>query len=396
MAQVRRGTTRGRRARRGLAAWVCTLGAVRAFVAQPEHCGTVDAARIDHAVAEAAGWAARTQAPDGRYLYRYDARTDTDLQVYELVRHAGLTMALYQAAGAGVAGARDTAERADAWARTRLVRAGGGQALAARLDTDGYDVGATALYLNALVYRRAVTGTTEDDALLVDLGRFLVATIAPNGAVAAEWDATDDAPRRGTSSPFTTGEALWAITRLERLFPGEWRAPAERVAHYLARDRDDAEDRWPAVPDHWAAYSLAEMARWPGAPALDDDLVALGRRIGELESLSIRYESQRTGSTFSTLTRGPTALGAGVGALSEALMSLRAVPALGADERLRTRAACAAGLLLARQVDATEAARYPNPDFVRGTWLHGGVTQLDDQQHAMSALLLLRDLERAP
>ena len=75
------------------------------------------------------------------------------------------------------------------------MRAGGGQALAARLDTDGYDVGATALYLNALVYRRAVTGTTEDDALLVDLGRFLVATIAPNGAVAAEWDATDDAPR---------------------------------------------------------------------------------------------------------------------------------------------------------------------------------------------------------
>lgn len=375
---------------------MCTLGAVRAFVAQPEHCGPVDAARLDRAVTEAAGWAARTQATDGRYLYRYDARTDTDLQVYELVRHAGLTMALYQAAGAGFAGARDTAERADAWARTRLVAAGGGRALAAPVGRDGFDVGATALYLNALVYRRALTGATDDDELLVDLGRFLVATIAPNGAVAGVWDTALDAPRRDTASPFTTGEALWAVSRLERLFPGEWREPAERVAHYLARERDDAEDRWPAVPDHWAAYSLAEMARWPGPPALDDELVAYGRRIGELESLSIRYESQRTGSTFSTLTRGPTALGAGVGALSEALMSLRAVPALSGDERLRERAECAASLLLERQVDAARAARYPNPDFVRGTWLHGGVTQLDDQQHAMSALLLLRDLERAP
>lgn len=375
---------------------MCTFGVVRAVLAQPEHCGTVDPARSRAAVAEAADWAARTQQPDGRWIYRYDARTDTDLGIYELVRHAGLTMALYQATGFGVPGARDTAERADSFARTRLVAAGGGQALAAPVEGDGYDVGATALYLNALVYRRAVSGSTDDDALLVDLGRFLVANVAPSGAVAAEWDAGDDAPRAGTSSPFTTGEALWGISRLERLFPGAWREPALRVVHYLATARDDAEDRWPEVPDHWAAYSLAELARWPGPSALDDELLAYGRRIAELESLSIRYESQRTGSGFSVATRGPTALGAGVGALTEALVSLRAVPGLGHEDALRTRAECAAGVLLDRQTTAAEAARFPAPERVRGTWLRHGVTQIDDQQHAMSALMLLTRLQETP
>jgi hypothetical protein len=372
------------------------LGVARAVLAQPEHCGTVDPTRMRAAIDEAVQWAGRMQQPDGRWIYRYDARTDTDLGIYELVRHSGMTMALYQAAGFGVAGARDTAERADAFARTRLVAAGGGQALAAPVDGDGYDVGATALYLNALVYRRAVSGSTDDDALLADLGRFLVATVAPSGAVAAQWDAGDDAPRVATSSPFTTGEALWGISRLEGLVPGGWREPALRVVRYLATARDDAEDRWPDVPDHWAAYSLAQIARWDGPPVLDDELLAYGRRIAALESLSIRYESQRTGSGFSVATRGPIALGAGVGALTEALAALRAVPGLGHERSLRERAECAAGVLLDRQTTAAEAARFPAPERVRGTWLRHGITQIDDQQHAMSALMLLVELEETP
>jgi len=378
---------------RGLAAWAITLGVVRAVVAQPERCGTVTVDRLDRAVEEAVGWATRTQGPDGRWIYRYDARTDTDLGVYELVRHAGLTMALYQAAAAGATDARVPAEKADAYARVHLVRSGGGQAVAPETPDGTYDVGATALFLNALLYRRALTGTTDDDPLLVDLGRFLVANIAPSGAVTAFWDAGADAPRAGSSSPFYTGEALWAITRLERALPGEWREPALRIAYYLATARDDAEGRWPDVPDHWASYAFAEMARWPGPDVLDDTLVAYAHHVAELESMQIRYESQRTGSLYSRATRGQIGLGAGVGALSEALMSLRSVPALAGDDSLRERAECGAGVLLHRQTSASAAARYPNPDRVRGAWVRDGMTQIDDQQHALSALLLLRDLE---
>ena len=166
-----------------------------------------------------------------------------------------------------------------------------------------------------------------------------------------------------------------------------------RIARYLATTRDEAEGRWPDVPDHWAAYALAEMARWPAPSVIDDTLVAYARHVGALESMQIRYESQRTGTWVSRATRGQTALGAGVGALAEALMSLRSVPALAGDQALRERAECAAGVLLHRQTSSAGGARYPNPERARGAWIRDGITQIDDQQHALSALLLLRDLE---
>jgi hypothetical protein len=50
-------------------------------------------------------------------------------------------------------------------------------------------------------------------------------------------------------------------------------------------------------------------------------------------------------------------------------------------------------VLLDRQMTASDAARYPNPARVQGAWLRHGVTQIDDQQHAMSALLLVLELQ---
>ena len=51
------------------------------------------------------------------------------------------------------------------------------------------------------------------------------------------------------------------------------------------------------------------------------------------------------------------------------------------------RLACNIGTLTARQIDSDEAASYAQPRRVEGAWLSGGVTQVDDQQHAMSAVL---------
>ena len=381
---------------KGLLAWVLTFGLVRAVVLHPENCGTVTLDRLDVAITESIAWAGRTQRLDGTWIYRYNTDTDTDAGIYELVRHSGFVMGLYQAAADGHDEARPIAEQADSYARTHLVTRDGWQALAPLVAGAQYDIGATSLFLNALLYRRAVTASTADDALLVDLGRFLLANVAPSGAVAAFWDPARGAPVAGSSSPFYTGEALWALARLERVLPGEWREPALRVARYIATERDDAEDRWPDVPDHWAAYALAEMARWPGPSVLDDELVAYARHVGELESLSIRYESQRTGSAYSKLTRGQIALGAGVGALTEALAALRSVPALADDGSLRERTLCGAGVLLDRQTTPAEAERYPNPERTRGAWIREDVTQIDDQQHALSALLLVRTLEARP
>jgi hypothetical protein len=389
----------GRRVAHGLLAWVIVLGVMRAVVLQPERCTEVSPEQIRHAAEEAIAWSVRTQAANGKWIYRYDARNDRDAGIYEMVRHAGLVMALYQADAKGYDDAKPAADRGLRYASSRFLERDGWTALAGDDRNAWVSTGASALLLAGLTYRLEATGEPVHDTLMDRLGRFLTTMVEPNGAVAAYWDPQSAAPVPDTYSPFFTGEAFWALARMHTLFPeAGWDEPAHRIARYLATERDEAEDWFPDVPDHWAAYGFAEMARWPGHPdgaALDDDMRAYARKIAQLESMQIRYESQRTGSLWSVLTRGPTALGAGVGTIGEALTMLERTPGLDTPE-VRERTACTISLLVRRQIDAERATRYPNPPLVQGTWLSGGVTQIDDQQHALSALILqLVNLERA-
>jgi hypothetical protein len=251
--------------------------------------------------------------------------------------------------------------------------------------------GATALLLAGLAERRIATGETVHDELMADLGRFLVGQVEDNGAVAGYWSPTSGEPIPDRYSPFFTGEAFWALARMHTAFPDDgWDEPARRIARYLPT-RDDVEDRFPPLPDHWASYGFAEMTQWPGeegGAALDDDVRAYAERVAQLESMQVRWDSQRTNSTWSRMTRGAQALGAGVGTIGEALTMLWRTPGLGTTD-VHERAACVASVLVDRQIDAEEAQDFPNPEMTRGTWLTGGVTQIDDQQHALSAILNL-------
>src|SRR5690606_6957875 len=92
--------------------------------------------------------------------------------------------------------------------------------------------------------------------------------------------------------------------------------------------------------------------------------------------------------------RGRRTLGAGLGTLGEQLTGLWQVAV--ADERLghlaepiAERALCVAGMAADRQVAEAEAVRWSDPDRVRGAGFQFDVTQLDDQQHALSAVLLV-------
>jgi hypothetical protein len=188
-----------------------------------------------------------------------------------------------------------------------------------------------------------------------------------------------------TRSPFFTGEILWALARLHAEFPdGGWDVPARRVSTYLATERDDAERRLPPVSDHWGAYAWDEIAAWP-APLTDDELAYAERQAG-LFGLQVRYESQRRESGLARLTRGPHALPAGLGTVGEGLGGIRRLagrePHLDVDhEDLDDRLTCVAGMLTERQTHSDD----PRLD---GAWFRADdVTQLDDQQHAVSALL---------
>ena len=193
-------------------------------------------------------------------------------------------------------------------------------------------------------------------------------------------------------SKYFTGETFWALTLLHRAFPdGGYGDAAERIAHYIATERREVEGFQPDVPDHWAAYGFAVMTTWPDWELPDEYLPYVRRQAG-LQSLQIRYESQRTNSLFSYRTRGRQTLGAGLGTIGEALSNWETVaaatPAL-ADirEPLVERARCVGGALVDRQTGPDDVAADDDESVVLGAWFQFDVTQMDDQQHALSALL---------
>ena len=380
--------TVSRRVRLGVITWVAVLLALRLLVLQPERCGDATTAEVTAAATSAVNWLIRNQEPDGTWLYRYEAETDDDLGDYNLSRHAGVTFSLYQAAAADIRGAQEAAEGGSRYLAERLVPAGNG--LAVDVATAEVPIGPSALWVLALGERRLLTGDDGYDDTLRALGRFLQGQIEPNGAVSERWDRSEDRPVAGAYSPFFTGEAYVALARLERLFPDEeWDAPADRIGRYLALERDDAEDRFPAVSDHWAAYGLAETAHWRDITEDEADYADI---LAGIFGPQIRYESQRTESWYTHRTRGRQTLGAGLGTLGEGATSLWALAGLDQQashlrEAAAERSRCVAGLLVERQTDRADAQQFDDPGRVAGAWFQFGVTQMDDQQHALSALL---------
>jgi hypothetical protein len=372
-------------------AWALT-GVVVGIVAMPERCPEVTVADARAGSEAAVAWFERNQLPDGRWVYAHDRATGDADRSPHLVRHAGVTMSLYQAATFGFDEALVPADRGTAWALGRAVEAQGGTALehGGRVPTGG-----AALLTAGLALRREATGDPRFDDEMAAMGRFLAGMVEPSGAVLAEWDASTGAPVPDLYSLFFTGEALWALVLLDRAFPDDrWDVPARAISRYLATERDRAEEWFPPVSDHWGAYGLADLAA--GGTALDGDERDQARRLAGIFGIQVRYESQRTGEGLNLLLRGHRALGSGVGTLGEGLGALWQLTGHDPDlaelrpvvgERLR----CVAGMLVERQVGAEEAAAMPDPALAEGAWFTGDRTQKDDQQHALSALLLAEE-----
>ncbi len=372
---------------------VLLLGTAFVVVAPPERCPSVSAHDLRRSAQASVDWFVRNQDRDGTWLYEYDAGEDSASPDYNEVRHAGVTMALYQAAAAGLSGAMRSADRGTDWALDRLTEREDWAAVAGE---DRVTTGATALLTAGLTIRREATGDTRYDRLLRRFGRFLLGQMEPSGAVLAEYDQARAAPVPGAYSKYYTGEAYWALARLNRAFPGEhWNEAADRIGAYLAESRDDAEDHWPPIPDHWAAYGAAETVEFPeraGRPPLTPSEVDYAREQAGLMGAGVRWVAQQFGPWGELVRGSDTPRGGGYGVMSEALtgwwLTALAEPRLaGMRQPIAERAECVAGLALADQSDAEEAAAFAQPGRVEGAWLIDGVTRMDDQQHALAGLL---------
>jgi hypothetical protein len=207
----------------------------------------------------------------------------------------------------------------------------------------------------------------------------------------ARWDQQTREPVPDQYDVFATGEAVWALAMLHRVFPGEgWDVPALFTMEYLmdgTRERNEGEVT--RLPDHWAAYALEELGR---SGLLDDEHIAYAERLAGYFSLRLRAEGQRTGEPLNVVVRGWPGPPSGVGTSGEGMAALYRLalrdPRLGSIRPdMAKRMICAAGLMVSRQVTAQEAQSDPRPHLTGGAWFYRGYTQMDDQQHVLSALL---------
>ena len=352
------------------ALWAAVL---RVAVVPAEVCPPVDPAAARAAVAEAVAWLERGVRPGGLYTYGVDRDDGAVSPDYNITRHAGVMMALYQA------GAVEAGDHGLPFLRANLVAHGDWVAFA---EHEGdVRLGASALAAAALLQRRLATGEPIHDELIRGLARFLRAQQLPDGSILGYWRDGGRVP--GEWSKFGTGEALWALALAHRAFPDDgWDLAALRLARYVATRRDDVEGYLLTFPDHWAAYGLAEL----GPDALGAPEVDYARRLAAAFGLSSRVESQSGPDGIRYVFRGEPASGAGLGTIGEGLAQLRRLSGDDArlghlSSRLHDRLECTAGRIVDRQ--EREGGR-----FVRGAWFdEDAYTQMDDQQHALSALL---------
>jgi hypothetical protein len=365
--------------------YALVFAGTRVTVAAPERCPDVTVAQVRASALAGARWIARNQHPDGSFLYEY-SRTGGELPTYNAVRHAGATLALYNAAAVDREFLR-AGDRALRWMLDRLVERRGWSALP---DGGWAPLGGDALMLAALAERRVVTGDARYDGVMQALGRFIVASQRPDGGFFLAYDLdTDDFVREGTSR-YYPGEATWALARLANagIGGGPWRAAAVRGGDFIALHRDDVENvSYPPLNDHWGAYAFAEMARWPATDAqLDYARLLYGRF-----QLLLRSQEQRDSGGLYAFTHSRARRGAAVGTWVEGQAALARLARV--DARLRSRSAaieqsatCGAAMLVRRQLHSSTDGR------VDGAWYAHGSTRVDDAQHPISALLAVATL----
>ena len=368
--------------------WTVSLAAVRYLIVPPEECGAPDPARARGAALAAGQWIAGNQQPDGLYTYLYDAQNDMVPAGYNIVRHAGVTMSLYQLAGRlDQPELLASADLATAWMLDNLLRRADWVALA---DAQQAPLGGAALMLVALAERRLMTDDRRHDEVMRGLGDFLMAMQKPDGGFYTRWWIEPGERDLIDTSPYFPGEAAWALALLHEALPDErYATAARRAVDYITTERDAKENvTFPPLNDHWGAYAMAEMIDWD--EPLSDANIDYARRMAGRFSLFIRFEAQKQYDALGEAIRGGERQASALGTWVEGMAALWRLAAH--DERMsdledeiRERAACGAGILIRRQAPAERGP------LEAGAWFVDDLTRMDDQQHAISGLLYTAD-----
>ena len=377
-----------------LLAWLLVAAGLRLTVLHAETCPPLGAGEARASAAAAGDGIVRNHYPDCSYVYEYDREADSLSASYTVVRHAGVTMSLYQLVRAGESDFLGAADLGLSYMQASLIEVADWTAFRSPIGSR-VSLGANALLLAGLSQRRLATGEPNHDRLMKAVGRFILTLQQPDGSMLSEWDPATGATVPGATSRYATGEAFWALALLAHVFPGEgWDRAALSTGRYLATRRDEAEGLdFPPWADQWAAYGFAELE----AAALGPEETRYVRSLAERFGFLVRVESRRGEGRLTKLLQGRRARAAGLGTWVEGRASLWAL-SLESEELgdltadIAERTACAAGMLAERQVGRDGSA---GSGLLDGAWFTNGATRMDDQQHALSGLLLTEPILRS-
>jgi hypothetical protein len=386
-----------------LAACVGVFALSRVAVALPEHCGDITVEEIDASIAEGVAWLDRNQSNSGLWLYRYDVASGEDLGGYNWVRHAGVLLSLEQTARyvTGEVGKTAALVADRGWpaieGNYQTVRIGDTPTIAMKSSSSA--TGGTALTGIALAERRLRTGDVELNDNLLKMARFVAAQVEDNGSVLNEVDLTTGVGQPESYSPFATGQTLFLLAQARHIInTDEFDVQIRAIIRYLSTERALREGYVPDVSDHWGAYAMGVLTETAPQFLNDRHAVEFVRKQLGIAGIQVRYESQRTNDGLNRWTRGRQTLGAGLGTLGEAIGAWQIVvaqqPALRDQQPwLHERLYCVAELLVDRQITADDAASLPDSSSAQGAWAQFDITQMDDQQHAISAMLAARNVD---
>jgi hypothetical protein len=344
-------------------------------------------------------WLAGVIRSTGAFYYIYNPGDDEYVKdSYNEVRHSGTTFSMYQAfeltQDQAVLAAADMAlEYID---ENSLEIEGHGRAYI-DLENDTTSIGGQALSLLAVLERRRVTGETNYDGLIEDLGKFLLA-MEMTDEPGRYFFSYDHPTRKLSTEPdvvYYPGECLLALTRLAQQFPdGPYLDAAKRAAQYLVYERDG---NLPAIgeaprEDHWLTIALGELYRLNPDPGyqtvayLIADLM-ISKQYTADDGYPDKIGGARKTSAISytsTATKG------------EAIVAAWALAKYAADQPAIDRFALAAqrNAQFQMRVQYTElnTELFPTPSRLIGGWPGSPVDQsirIDYVQHNISVLIEL-------
>jgi len=165
----------------------------------PQMCPAIDAGGVLAGARAAATWMENNQQADGTYVYEYRLADNADLGGYNVVRHAGVTMSLYQLAAGGDLTVLPAADRGLGWMNRNLYRSNGWVGLQDPAD-GGVQLGSSALMLAGVSNGGSQPEISANYELARSLGRGLLALQLPDGAFLNRWDVAANMPVPGERS----------------------------------------------------------------------------------------------------------------------------------------------------------------------------------------------------